>query len=182
MLERVRYRDYCSGIEVNAYTNGYAYDQYFSVYLLSVAGYDSSVKAITSALVSGKTVEILSRNPLDLGTAFGQKCRVLGTKLGSGLLHQIVLDDGFFRSHDARSKLLYIHKDELAPLIVYDTIKRGCSVPLIPGWSQWLYRRMKEENGIEELSDTDKVLKLTFGEEELDSMVSEGIRNGEIDF
>jgi len=82
----------------------------------------------------------------------------------------------------AGTKLLYIHKDELAPLIVYDTVKKGCSVPLIPEWSQWLYRRMKEENGIEELSGTAKVLKLTFGEEELDSMVSEGIRNGEIDF
>ena len=82
----------------------------------------------------------------------------------------------------AGTKLLYIHKDELAPLIVYDTIKRGCSVPLIPEWSQWLYRKMKEGNVIEELSGTVKVMKLAFDEEELDSMVSEGIRNGEIDF
>ena len=45
---------------MDAFTDGYAYDDYSCLYLLSVAGRDSNVKAITSALVSGRAVDILS--------------------------------------------------------------------------------------------------------------------------
>ena len=62
MLERVRYEDPERGIGVEAFTDGYAYDDHGSVYLLSAAGRDSSVKAITSAVTTGLTVEVAS-NP-----------------------------------------------------------------------------------------------------------------------
>ena len=182
MLEKVIYKNYLSGIDVEVFTDGYAYDQYCNLYLLSVSGYDSSVKAISSALVSGKGIQILSEDPIDLETGFGQKYRIMGTKLGSGLLHQVMLDDGFFKSSQNGIKLLYIPQERQTPQIVYDTIKRSYAVPLIPAWSDWLYKRIKDEEGLEELSGTRKVLKLTIAEEKLDSLVSEGVRSGEISF
>lgn len=182
MLEKVRYRDYFQGIDVDAYTDGYAYDEYSSLYLLSVAGHDSSVKAITSALVSGKKIEIESQEPLYLSSGFGQKYRILAAKLASGLLHQVALEDGFFASPNRGRRLLYIDNDEHAPKLLYDAVTRNYSVPLIPEWSEWLYEKLRKQNGLAKLCGTRKALKLVIGEEELDSIVSEGVRSHEIDF
>jgi len=182
VLEKVRYSDYWKEVDVEAYTDGYAYDQYFYLYLMSVGGYEARVKAITSALVSGREIEITGKNPLHLSQDFSQKYRILSTKLRNGLLHQVVLADSFFRSSDKGSKLLYIDNQKHASEMVYNAIKRNYSVPLIPEWSKWLYKKMKQENCLEELSGTKKVVRLSVSEEELDSFISEGIKNGEIDF
>ena len=182
MIEKVRYSDYDKGIDVEAYTDGYAYDEYNSLYLLSVAGYDSSVKAITSAFLSWKDIEILTENPLSFRKGFAGRYRVLGTKVGHGLLHQIVLADGFFKFSDAGHKLVYIDKEEQAPEMVYNSIKKSYSVPLIPEWSEWLYKKLKQENCLEELLGTKKVIKIDVCEEKLDSIISEGVKNGEISF
>jgi len=106
MLERVRYTDYYRGIDVEALTDGYAYDEYSSLYLLSVGGHDGKVKAITSALVSGRRIEILSEDVINVGTGFGQKYRILSTKLPDALLHQIVTAEGFFKPSDRGGPLL----------------------------------------------------------------------------
>jgi hypothetical protein len=182
MLEKVRYKDYEKGINVEVFTDSYAYDRYLNIYLLSVTGHDSTVKAITSALVSGRELEILSDYPVYISTGFSQKYRILGTKLGNGLLHQVVLEDGFFRSYGNGYKLLLVGKEESAPDKVYHAVRKSCSVPMIPEWSDWLYGRIKEENGLEELMGTKKVLKLTIGEEELDTIISDGVESGEIKF
>jgi predicted RecB family endonuclease len=182
VLEKVKYSDNWKEVDVEAYTDGYAYDQYSHLYFMSVGGYEARVKAITSALVSGREIRILGENPLSLWHSFSEKYKILGSKLGIGLIHQIVLADAFFKSSDKGDKLLYVDKDEDAPEIVYNSIKRNYSVPLIPQWSQWLYEKIKQENGLEELSGTKKVIRLFVSEEELDSFISEGIKSGEIEF
>lgn len=65
---------------------------------------------------------------------------------------------------------------------VYKAVRKSCPVPLSPEWSDWLYRRMKKEQSNEKLYGTGRVLMLTVDEEKLDAMISEGMRNGEIDF
>ena len=182
VLEKVRYSDNWKEVDVEAYTDGYAYDQYSYLYLMSVGGYEARVKAITSALVSGKEIRIVGENPLSLWHSFSEKYKILGSRLGSGLIHQIVLADAFFKSSDKGDKLLYVDKEEDAPEMVYNSIKRNYSVPLIPQWSRWLYEKIKQENCLEELSGTKKVIRLSVSEEELDSFISEGIKNGEIEF
>ena len=182
MLERVRYTDYYSDIDVEAFTDGYAYDEYSSLYLLSVAGRDSNVKAITSALVSGRRIEIISRDVINVGTEFGQKYRILSTKLPNALLHQIVAAEGFFKPSDNRCKLLYIDEEEGTPRVLYEAVKNSYPVPLIAEWSEWLYEKIRKEDGLEKLSGTKKVLKLEIDEEYLDSIISEGVKSGEIVF
>jgi len=182
VIEKVRYADYWKEVDVEAYTDGYAYDQYSHLYLMSLAGYEARVKAITSALVSGREIEIMGQNPVRLWQDFSQKYRILSSKLGSGLLHQIVLADVFLKSSDRGPRLLYIDKEEDTSEIIYNAVKRSYSVPLIPEWSGWLHKKMKRENCLEELSGTRKVVRLSVSEEELDSFISEGIKNGEIDF
>ncbi len=182
MLEKVKYANYEKGIDIESYTDGYAYDEYSSCYLMSVLGHDSSVKAITAALVSGGSIEVLADSSIDLSKSYVDKYRILSSKLGNGLLHQIALADSFLGSSDNGHKLLYIDREENAPRIVYESIKKKYSVPLIPEWSLWLYKKLGRENHLDELSGTRKVIKLTVSEEELDSIISEGIKNSKIVF
>jgi len=183
MLEKVRYVDYGKGIGAEAFTDGYAYDDYSCLYLLSVAGRDSSVKAITSALVSGRTVEIVSQEPIQAGPAWGQRYRTLSAKLPSGHLHQLLVTDGLFGSGNRDGeRLLYVGREDDAAGVVYEAVRNGYPVPLIPAWSEWLYEKLREEEFLEELRGTRKVLRLGLDEELLDELISEGVRNGEISF
>lgn len=181
MLEKVRFRDYNNGIDVEAFTDGYAHDEYSYLYLLSVAGHDSSVKAITSALVSGRTIQVMSEPIIEAGASYGQKYRIMSTRLPGTLLHQMVASEGFFRSSDGPANLLYVDEDDPAPL-VYEAIRSGYPVPVIPEWSDWLYKRLRQEGHVHELEGTKKVLTLTLAEETLDGLISDAVSNGEISF
>ena len=82
MLERVRYEDLERGIGVEAFTDGYAYDDYDRVFLLSAAGRDSSVKAITSAVTTGLSVEVVRDPVLSLTRPYGEAYRLLQGRRG----------------------------------------------------------------------------------------------------
>jgi hypothetical protein len=181
MLEKVRFRDYSNGIDVEAFTDGYSHDEYSYLYLLSVAGHDSNVKAITSALVSGRSIDIMSEPVIEAGTLYGQKYRIMSTRLPSTLLHQVVASEGFFRSSEGPANLLYVEKDDPARL-VYEAVRSGYPVPVIPEWSDWLYKRLRQEGHVHELQGTKKVLTLTLDEETLDLLISDAVSNGEISF
>jgi len=181
MLEKVRYVDYSNCSDVEAFTDGYSYDDYSCLYLLSVAGRDSSVKAITSALVTGGRVEILADPVVEAWAPYGERYRILSTKLPDAVLHQIVLAAGFFKSQDARQRLLYVDEQDPAG-VVYEAVSRGFPVPMIPDWSEWLYDRLRQEGYLDELRGTRRVLRLRVSEESLDALISEGVRSGEISF
>ena len=181
MLEKVRFSDYGSGVDVEAYTDGYAYDEYSCLYLLSVAGRDSNVKAITSAVVTGRSVEIMSEPVVDTQGAYRQRYRILSNRLPDALLHQIVADEGFFKSPDGTRNLLYVGAGDPAG-IVYEAVRKAYPVPLIPEWSPWLYRTLRRQGHLNELQGTKQVLKLSLNEETLDSLISEAVSEGEISF
>jgi hypothetical protein len=182
MLEKVRYVDHYRGINVEAFTDGYAYGEYGDLYLLSVGGHDGNVKAITSAAVSGNRIQILSKEVIEAWAAFRQKYRIISAKMPGGLLHQLVFAESICMPPDGREKLLYVDGHEHPSRAVYQAVRSGYPVPLIPEWSQWLYETLRRENHVEELLGNRKVLRLRLNEELLDSLVSEGVRDGEITF
>jgi hypothetical protein len=181
MLERVRLRDIEKGVDVEAFTDRYACDEYSCLYLLSVAGRDSNVKAITSAAVSGRIVEVLSEPAVEAWSSYGQRYRIMSARLPGSALHQVVAEEGFFRNAEKPQTLLCVGDGDPA-LLVYEAVRRAYPVPLVREWSGWLYRRLVQEGHVRELSGTRKVLKMTLGEELLDSLVSEGVKSGEISF
>ncbi|MFH1470652.1 MAG: hypothetical protein ABIF01_02805, partial [Candidatus Micrarchaeota archaeon] len=107
MLQKIRHYDHDKGIHVECYTDGYAYNDYNELYLASVVGLDSAVKAVASAAVSGKEIELLGKHATSIFANRYEKYRMLSTKLPSGLLHQIVAAEGFFTAEGA-SKILYV--------------------------------------------------------------------------
>jgi len=182
MLEKVRYSDPYGGIGVEAFTDGYAYDDYLHLYLLSAAGRDSSVKAITSAVTSGRYVDILSDRVITVNKPYAESYRILSSKPASGFLHQVVLSDRFFNCEPLGNKLIYVPDGDDVAAAVYEAVRSNYAVPLIPEWSQWLYEKMAEQMALEQLSGNRRVLRLSADEELLDDLVSEGVRNGEITF
>jgi hypothetical protein len=182
MLERVRYLDEKRGIGVDAFTDGYAYDEYQRVYLLSAAGRESNVKAITSAVTCGEQVDIVGRRVVTVTKAYGEKYRVLGTRLPSGLVHQVMLSEGFLEREGTRGKLIYVGDGQDVRTAVYEAVKTGFAVPLVPEWSGWLYDRLRESEAVSELTGSRRVVRLSASEDVLDELVSEGVRSGEIRF
>jgi len=181
MLQKVRYRDYSKGIHIECYTDGYAYTEYDELYLLSVIGYDSAVKGITSAAVSGREVEIITDYVIRICASRFEKYRILNTKLPSGLLHQIVVAESFF-TEEGMSKIIYVTEQQDTPEVVYHKIQQSYTVPSIPEWAEWLYKKIVENGWVEELEGNVKVLKLDVHEKALDELISEGVKNREITF
>jgi hypothetical protein len=181
-MDKVRYVDYVNGQDVEVFTDGYAHDEYNTIYLLSVCGQDSAVKAITSALVSFKSVEIIAHDDeVNVDTGYNNKYKILTTKLECGQLHQILLSETFF-NNESGEKLIYVEEGTDIIKAVYNQINETYPVPLISEWSQWLYQRIKEAGAITELKGNIKILKLNVTEKGLDELISDGIKSGEISF
>lgn len=181
MLQKIRHYDHDKGIHVECYTDGYAYNDYNELYLASVVGLDSAVKAVTAAAVTGKEIELLGKHATSIFANRCEKYRILSTKLPSGILHQIVAAEGFFTQEGA-SKILYVAEEQSVEEVVYRKLQQNFTVPAIPEWAAWLYQKLVEKCWVEELKGTIKVLKLNVREEELDQLISQGIKNKEITF
>ena len=122
MLERVRYVEPTKRVHVEAFTDGYAYDDYSRLYLLSAAGRESNVKAVTAAVINGARVEIVSDDIIAVTKSYGDKYRVLSSRLPSGFLHQVVLSEAFLESENNGSKLIYVGREEDAAKVVYEAV------------------------------------------------------------
>ena len=182
MLEKVRYTDLKHYSSVEAFTGGYAYDDLHYAYLLSVGGRESSVKAVVSGLLAGYSVRVGPEGIVELERAPGSKYRVLGQRLPSGLMHEIVAAEEFFTPGRNGRKLLYLPEGRDAARAVYETIKRAYAVPMIPEWSDWLYEKLQEIYALRPLLGTVRVMDLKVDEELLDELISEGVKTGELSF
>lgn len=184
-MDNVRYWDSTKGIHVEAYTDGYIYDRWDQLYLLSVAGHDSAVKAITSCVLSGIAVEIITEdNEIDLNSIYREEYRVISSKLPSGLTHQIVFTESFFEDNGEKEKLVFVGAGLGADpaTVVFNKIQHSFPVPLIPEWKGWLYEALKEEDAVEELYGNIQCLKLRANEVMLDRIISEGVACKELAF
>jgi hypothetical protein len=182
MLEKVRHYDHYKGIHVECYTDAYSYNEYNELYLISVVGFDSPVKAITSAVVSGREIEILAED--DITSVYANRhehYRIFSTKLPSGLLHQIVAVESLF-TEEGMSKIIYVPEGQSVEEVVYHKLQQSYTIPAIPEWAAWLYKKLVENGCVEELKGTIKVFKLNVHEKSLDELISEGIKNKEISF
>jgi hypothetical protein len=181
MLQKLRYQDYYKGIHIECYTDGYAYTEYDELYLLSVLGYDSAVKGITSAAVSGREIQIITDFVITIYASRSERYRILNAKLRSGLLHQIVAAESFF-TQEGMTKIIHVTQEQNIPEIVYQKIQQTYSVPLLLEWSDWLYKKVLQKGWVERLEGTVNVLKLDLHEKALDELISEGVKNQEIMF
>ena len=180
-LLKVRHWDYNRGTHIQAFTDGFAHDESQCLCLLSVAGPDSAVKGITSAITTGREIEILADPTIKLRPSYWQKYRVFSAKLPSGFLHRIVALEGFFKS-EGSERFLLVGPDQSPADLAFQLVQKDIATPLLPAWRQWLFEQLQEDEAIQELPGNLKVLQLCIDKSRLDALVSEGERSGEIQF
>jgi hypothetical protein len=182
MIERISMYDYAKGIDIEAYTDGYSYDEYGYLHLVSILGHDSAVKAISSGIVSQKDVTIQQGNNwAGYAAMYGEKYRIFGARLDSGLLHQIVAIDALFNSVNNSIGLIYIGTSKEITTVIFNTIKKNLGTPLLPEWKDFI-RQIQKEELMKGMHGTVKIVQLSLTEKELDSIISEGIKQRSIRF
>jgi len=182
MIEKIQMTDYAKNIHVEAYTDGYAYDEYDHVYLLSVVGHDSSVKAITAGIVSNRTVEIQSETQnILLSSPWHYTNKIWSVRLGIGMLHQLVISELFFPKERGQM-LIFVPEGEQPERVVFSAVKNRYAVPALNIWAGWLFETLKQEETLDQLRGNVNVFRLTTSEEQLDTLITDGIKSGAIGF
>ena len=183
MIERISMYDHAKGIDIEAFTDGYSYDEYGSLHLMSILGHDSAVKAISSGIVSQKDVTIQQEETWrSYAAMYGEKYRIFGARLDSGLLHQIVAIDALFNSANNSIGLIYIGASKEITTVIFNTIKKNLGTPLLPEWEDWLIRQVQKEELIQVMQGNVQIVRFSLTEKELDSIISEGIKQRSIRF
>ena len=183
MIEKLSMYDPLKGFDVQAFTDGYAFDEYGYLYLISILGHDSAVKAVSAGIVTLKDIMILQEGTWKSCTAmYEEKYRILSARLTSGLLHQIVAMDALLNQGDTKGGLIYIGDTRDIKKIIFHTIKKTLGTPLLTEWKDWLIREIQKEGLIEVIEGNVPIAKLTLTEKQLDSLISEGIKQKRIRF
>jgi hypothetical protein len=182
MLDQVVFQEYWGGIKVSVYTDRYAYDSSDdSLLFISLAGTEQAVKAVSSALIGHRIVNITRQGnrEIQLHGSPAAHLRVLSTKLPSGAVHQLVADTRFF-GNDTQENCVIIPQGEDLSTVVYSQVLSRLASPLIPEWAPWICAQLKEQGLIQEMAGTLNVVKARIDEPVVDEIISEGVRTGRI--
>ena len=185
MLQKISIYEPTKGIDIEAYTDGYSYDEYGNIYLLSLLGPDSAVKGISSGIVSLKEITIEGNDTWEsLSSMRGEKYRILSARLESGLLHQIVVMDAIFKSAENGSsrKLIYVGQSDDIRDRIFSEIRNSFGTPILSEWKNWLLKQVHNENLIEVMEGNVRLARLSLNEKQLDSIVSSGVAQHSIKF
>ena len=166
MLDQVVFQEHWGGIKVSAYTDLYAYDPSDdSLLLISLAGTEQAVKAVSSALISHRIVSVNRRSngEIQVHGSPAVHFRVFSTKLPSGAVHQLVADTRFF-GNETQEHCVIIPQGEELPRVVYSQVLSRLASPLIPEWAPWICAQLKEQGLIQEMDGTLQVVKVRIDE------------------
>ncbi len=183
MLYQVVFEEYWRGIKVSAYTDLYAHDpENASLVFISLAGTDQAVKAVSSAIIDGRTVSIVSETNAEIPVTGhpASHFRVLSTKLPGGPVHQLVVDTRFFGNEDSGSRLVIIPQADDVCKVVYSQVLAHLASPLVPEWNEWICEQLIDQDLMRQMEGTLKVVEVSAHESTVDEIVSEGVRTGRI--
>ena len=174
----IRYLD--KDINVTAYCNAYAASEDKVLYYVSIAGTDSSVRAVAAAVQTGDNV-ILSDNKKYIGTFHAEK---LTMKRYSGKLE-----------YNNASHFVLIHKAadsdqygfdlllDNTPEALFAVLKERYTVPMISEWQEEIWRVFSDAGYIQALEGRNtNTATLIVSEQDVERVVVEGVRSGRLIF
>jgi hypothetical protein len=167
---------YCSDLIVDNETNQY-------VYLLGVAGYQTTVKGILANMLKGESLSIEIKGESCWVERFSTNYLMQIKKMPSEYCHGITLIKMGANQSDEESpsrEFLLINED---PLKVkepfYSHLDQKTEVPLHPDWTDWLWKLFGEKGWITRLKTLvgkyDAYL-INLHQEELSDEITEAIR------
>ena len=167
---------YCSNLIVDRETSQY-------VYLLGVAGYQSTVKGILANLLKGESLSVEINRETCWIERFSENYLMKIKKMPSEYCHGISLIrigiDQADKGNPYREFLL-ISEDPLeVKRSFYDHLDQRTEVPLHPSWTDWLWKLFGEKGWItrlETLAGKYEAYLVNFHQEELSSDITEAIK------
>jgi len=156
-----------------------------TVYLISVAGYQATVKGIVANLLEhyGISIEIEGSNHYLTRASLGYKA--LMKKLPSGYAHAVLLPKlALAKSDDQRQNTFFVvtdNSDELLTLF-FRHLDEKTEIPLHPSWDRWLWKTFEAQEGwlleAKTLAGSCRGYLFEFNQKQLHDLITEAIRNG----
>ena len=169
-------RAYCSDLIVNP-------DDSETVYFMSIAGYQATVKGIIANLLDnyGISVEIEGKSHYLTRANFAYKAQM--KKLPPGLVHGVLFPKlALPKSDDEGQNTFFIltdNRDQLLTLF-FRHLDEKTEIPLHPLWSKWLWKTFEEQEGwlfeAQTIVGSYQGYLFEFNHEQLHDLVSEAIR------
>ncbi len=161
---------------IPCFTDAYICDEDF-IYFISFFERQAITKAVAAAIVGGRTIEL---DGMKIRRLYGDEMKVLTQKLQKGIVHKIIYDDTYFKGGYHK---IVIGKDYEA---AYDFIDSTTTTPLKPEWKKWLWENaleVKKLVGFGSINDLplDEVYLLRLKDTNLDNLVLEGLKSGQIE-
>ena len=179
MLHRIRCQGieaYCSDLIVDRETNQY-------VYLLGVAGHQSTVKGILANMLKGESFLVEINKETCRVERFSENYLMKIKKMPSEYCHGITLAKVGTNQTDERSpyrEFLLINEDPLEVKgLFYEHLDRITELPLHPSWTDWLWKVFGEKGWItrlETLVGKYEAYLVNFHQEELSGDITEAIK------
>jgi len=167
-----------SHMGVSCYSDAFIADRDSeTLFFVSLFGRPMLVKAITATILAGRPVSV---GNMSLRRPYSDNLRVL-TQNHGGVMHKVIFCDAYFRGSDAR---ILVGEDRKRAFEFLDSV---VSTPLKEQWADVLWERIFEPKplfgfGSVENMDLGEVYLVSLNKtsEEVDELVLEGIRAGEL--
>jgi hypothetical protein len=147
------------------------------ILLLSVFGPETSVRALTAGLRSSGR----DQKRVEYSAHVGSIAKGALTKCPDGYrVHRTRLAYGFWHA------LFLAKRDGFMPVLTEETLWQHLqgsqfTTPLLREWAAWLYRRMKDQKAVVELTQSGCQAGLLLADNDaLDKLVTEGIQGGQL--
>jgi hypothetical protein len=169
-------RAYCSDVIVDP-------DELDTVYFMSIAGYQTTVKGIIANFLENYGLRIDIDGDLHNLNRSDQGYKVQTKKLPSGLVHAVLFPKLALPKNgeeDENSFYIFTGKDgDIFPLF-FRHLNEKSNVPMHPSWARWLWRLFKKQEWLLELATLAGAYKgysFMFNPEKLHDLVSDAIQN-----
>ena len=154
-----------------------------TVYFMSVAGYQATVKGIIANLLDnyGISVEVDGNSHYLTRANFGYKAHL--KKLPSGVVHGVLFPKlALPKSEEEGQDTFFIladNRDEVLTLF-FRHLDEKTDIPLHPSWAKWLWKTFEEQEGwlleAQTIVGSYQGYLFEFNHEQLHDLVSEAIR------
>ena len=165
-----------------AYVESYVLGGY-KIYYASLFGSLGTVKAISAALVAGKSVSlhVLGEFRKTVSKQFGRKYRMISKRLPSRALNIIVLVDHFILSHEHQFCFLASGSDMPVVDRFFSQLVYRTEVPLHVSWAQWLWDAFQKNDWAWKLPSFGiQAHSVLFTDSKLSKLLKQGIQTKQI--
>ena len=205
-MRTITLKTYGDTSDVEALTDAYA-DDYGGLFMLSLFGNDSVVKAMSGHILDNNGKRSRSRwsyNGLYVMTGDEDRdhfvhtnprahYRVTTQKIQTGLTHQLIVDTRFFEATEKDpTRLVCVKPNEDPAAALWDVILKHVASPMLPEWSEAVYQVLLnnrrryggEKDGYVRQYDAypegSKMLLVSLVEEQLDAIISSLVQGGKL--